>query len=75
MLFYRAGLPLSSRTLNLVAGLIRRHRRAIGSLRRKLEPGKQALLVMAYLKNGETFTLGSGRVRPPRTPGRLAART
>jgi hypothetical protein len=56
MLFYRAALPLSSRTLNFVAGLIRRHRRSIGSVWRKLPPGRQALLVLAYLKKGETFS-------------------
>ena len=55
MLFYRAALPLSSRTLNFVAGIIRRHRAAIGSLWRKLNPGQQALLVLAYLRKGETF--------------------
>ena len=31
MLFYRAALPLSSQTLKYVAGIIRRHRAAIGS--------------------------------------------
>jgi hypothetical protein len=31
MLFYRAALPLSSRTLTFVCGMIRRHRVAIGS--------------------------------------------
>ena len=36
MLFYRAALPLSSRTLNFAAGLIRRHLKAIGSRWRKL---------------------------------------
>src|SRR5690348_17710692 len=55
MLFYRAALPLSSRTLNYAAGLIRRHRKAIGSCWRKLNPGRQALLVLAYLRKGETF--------------------
>jgi hypothetical protein len=55
MLFYRAALPLSSKTLNYVAGLIRRHRASIGSLWRKLNPGQQALLVLAYLRKGETF--------------------
>ena len=29
MLFYRAALPLSSRTLTFVSGVIRRHRAAI----------------------------------------------
>ncbi len=55
MLFYRAALPLSSRTLTFVSGLIRRHRKAIGSCWRKLNPGQQALLVLAYLRKGETF--------------------
>ena len=55
MLFYRAALPLSSRTLTYVAGVIRRHRRQIGSRWRKLNPGRQALLVLAYLRKGETF--------------------
>jgi Helix-turn-helix of DDE superfamily endonuclease len=55
VLFYRAALPLSSRTLNYVAGIIRRHRALIGSLWRKLNPGQQGLLVLAYLRKGETF--------------------
>jgi hypothetical protein len=55
LLFYRAALPLSSATLSFVAGVIRRHRKSIGSCWRKLKPGQQALLVLAYLKKGETF--------------------
>jgi hypothetical protein len=55
MLFYRAALPLSRETLSYVAGVIRRHRRQIGSCWRKLNPGRQALLVLAYLRKGETF--------------------
>ena len=55
MLFYRAALPLSSKTLTYVAGIIRRHRKAIGSCWRKLNPGQQALLVLVYLRKGETF--------------------
>jgi hypothetical protein len=55
MLFYRAALPLSRQTLNYAAGVIRRHRRAIGSCWRKLNSGQQALLVLAYLRKGETF--------------------
>ena len=55
MLFYRAALPLSRKTLNYAAGIIRRHRISIGSLWRKLNPGQQALLVLAYLRKGETF--------------------
>ena len=55
MLFYRAALPLSSRTLNYAAGLVRRHRKSIGSRWRKLNPGQQALLVLVYLRKGDTF--------------------
>ena len=55
MLFYRAALPLSSRTLTYVSGIIRRHRAAIGSSWRALNPGQQALLVLVYLRKGETF--------------------
>ena len=55
MLFYRAALPLSSRTLNFAAGIVRRHRKAIGSRWRKLNPGQEALLVLVYLRKGETF--------------------
>jgi hypothetical protein len=55
MLFYRAALPLSSKTLTFVSGIIRRHRKVIGSTRRKLNPGQQALPVLVHLKKGETF--------------------
>ena len=55
MLFYPAALPLSRQTLSYTAGVIRRHRRQIGSAWRKLNPGQQALLVLAYLRKGETF--------------------
>ena len=55
MLFYPAALPLSRQTLTYAAGVIRRHRRQIGSCWRKLNPGRQALLVLAYLRKGETF--------------------
>jgi hypothetical protein len=63
MLFYRAALPLSSRTLNFAAGLIRRHLKTVGSRWRKLDPARQALLVLAYPRKGETFedlAAGSG---------------
>jgi Helix-turn-helix of DDE superfamily endonuclease/DDE superfamily endonuclease len=55
VLFYRAGLPLSRQTLTFVSGIIRRHRRSIGSRWRKLNPGQQALLTLAYLRKGEMF--------------------
>ena len=55
MLFYRAALPLSRKTLNYVAGIIRRHLKAIGSRWRKLNTGQEALLVLVYLRKGEKF--------------------
>jgi DDE superfamily endonuclease/Helix-turn-helix of DDE superfamily endonuclease len=55
MLFYPAALPLSCQTLDDTAGVIRRHRRQIGSPWRKLSPGRQALLVLACRRKGETF--------------------
>ena len=55
MLSYPAALPLSSRTVAFTAGVIRRHRARIGSPWRKLDPTEQALLVLAYLRKGETF--------------------
>jgi hypothetical protein len=57
MLFYRAALPLSSRTLNYAAGIIRAHLKAIGSRWRKLSPGREALHVLGYLRKGETIDL------------------
>lgn len=55
MLFYRASLPLSRQTLAYTTGVIRRHRKAIGSKGRALPPGAQALMVLVYLRKGETF--------------------
>ena len=55
MLFCPAALPLSRQTLTYLAGIVCRHRRQIGSVWRKLNPGQQALLVLAYLRKGETF--------------------
>jgi hypothetical protein len=37
-----------------VSGIIRRHRSAAGSRWRRLNRGKQALLVLVYLRKGET---------------------
>lgn len=51
----RAALPLSRQVLTFTSGLIRRHRKSIGSRWRKPNPGQEALLVLAYLRKGETF--------------------
>jgi hypothetical protein len=48
-----SALPLSSRTVNHVAGLIRAHRETIRSRWRKLDAGQIALIVPAHLRNDE----------------------
>jgi hypothetical protein len=55
VLFYRAALSLSRQPLSFVTGVISRHRKFTGSRWRKLRPGHQSLLVLAYLRNRETF--------------------
>lgn len=55
MLVYPAGIDLSSSTLRRVTQLLARHRRAIGSRWRRLAPGRQALLVLAHLRRGDTY--------------------
>ncbi len=56
MLSYPAAIPLSSRTLNHLADLIRAHRNQRRSRWRRLDPGRQALLALAHLRNGDTYT-------------------
>ena len=56
MLSYPAAIPLATRTLNHLAGLIRRHREQRRSRWRRLVPGRQALLALAHLRNGDTYT-------------------
>ncbi|WP_344612584.1 transposase family protein [Dactylosporangium salmoneum] len=56
MLSYPATIPLSSRTLNHLASRIRRHRNQQRSRWRRLDPGRQALLALAHLRNGDTYT-------------------
>jgi hypothetical protein len=46
---------LSEANLQLTARLIARHREAIGSLWRKLEPSRQALLALAYLRKHDSL--------------------
>ncbi|TDD92943.1 transposase family protein [Actinomadura darangshiensis] len=55
MMFYRAALDLSPSARGFVAGLVRRHRTELGSRWRRLPPGRQALLVLVYLRRNETF--------------------
>jgi DDE superfamily endonuclease/Helix-turn-helix of DDE superfamily endonuclease len=55
LLSYPAAIPLSSRTLGYVADLIRGRRRQLRTRWRRLDAGRQALLVLAHLRNGDTF--------------------
>jgi len=77
MLFYPAALPLSRQTLTYVAGVIRRHRKQIGSPWRKPAPGQQALLVLAYLRKGETFAelAAHAKLRGPGEPANAQLKT
>ena len=63
MLFYRASLPPSRQTLNFAAGIIGRHRIWTGPLRRKLNPGQQAHLVLVYLLIRRDVHQPRGRVQ------------
>jgi len=56
MLSYPATILLSSRTLNRFAERICGHRQQRRSRWRRLEPGRQALLALAHLRNGDTYT-------------------
>lgn len=55
MLLYRSAITLSTSHLRHVADLLRAHLRRIGSPWRKLTPDRQALLVLAHLRNGDTY--------------------
>ncbi|MEW2219205.1 IS5 family transposase [Streptomyces sp. NPDC006990] len=55
MLVYPCGLDVSSRSLCFLAARLREHRRRIGSRRRRLPAGRQALLALAHLRNGTTY--------------------
>jgi hypothetical protein len=56
VLSHPATIPLSSRTLNHLADRIRTRRRQRRSRWRRLDPGRQALLTLAHLRNGDTYT-------------------
>jgi hypothetical protein len=49
-------VDLSNRTLRFAADLLRGHRRGIGSRWRKLSAPRQALLVLAHLRCGNTYS-------------------
>ncbi len=55
MLTYPASIPLSTRSLTHLSSMITEHRMVIGSRWRRLSAGRQALLVLAHLRNGDTL--------------------
>ncbi|MFS1305387.1 transposase family protein [Streptosporangium longisporum] len=55
MLSYRASIPLSNHTLARLAELIRTRRIERRCRWRRLDPSRQALLVLAHLRNGDTY--------------------
>jgi hypothetical protein len=52
-LVYQCRLPLSTRTVNHLADLLRRHLKAIRSRWRILPPGKIAVIVLAVLRHDQ----------------------
>ena len=56
MLSYPSTISLSSRTLNHLAERIGVHCQQRKSRWRRLNPGRQALLALAHLRNGGTYT-------------------
>ena len=54
MLTYPATIPMSRRSLTHLADLLRAERVRRGTRYRRLGPGRQALLALAHLRNGDT---------------------
>jgi len=55
LLTYPASIPLSTRSLTRLTATITAYRREIGSRWRKLPAGRQALLILAHLRNGDSL--------------------
>ena len=60
VLVYPSSMPVSNRALQVLTDALRQHRTAMGSRWRRLPPGRQALLVLAHLRKGETYTALAG---------------
>lgn len=56
MLIYSSAIDLSSSHLQFLARELTTHRRRIGSRWRRLDPGRQALLMPAHLRCGDTYS-------------------
>lgn len=48
-------MTVSNRSLIMLADALRKRRSELGTKWRRLEPGRQALLVVAHLRKGETY--------------------
>ena len=53
---YPAGMTVSNRSLIMLADALRQRRTTLGTKSRRLPAGRQALLVVAHLGKGETYT-------------------
>jgi hypothetical protein len=60
VLVYPSSMPVSNPALQVLAEALRQRRSAMGSRWRRLSAGEQALLVLAYLNKGETYTALAG---------------
>ena len=56
MLVYPSGIDLSSSTLRFLSGLLTVRRQEVGTRWRRLPASRQALLVLAHLRCGHTYT-------------------
>ena len=52
---YPSGMTVSTRALIMLTDLLRAHRNSKGTRWRRLDAGRQALLVVAHLRKGETY--------------------
>jgi hypothetical protein len=52
---YPSGVDVSSSNLRFLSDRLRRHRREIGTRWRRLNPGRQALLTLAHLRNSHPY--------------------
>ena len=66
MLFYPAALPLSSRTLTYVAGVIHRHRKKTGS-RWRVMPGIAEMVIQLAFQGAPGHHLGQPAQQPALT--------
>jgi hypothetical protein len=60
VLVYPSSMQVSNRALQTLADALRHHRTVLGSRWRRLPAGRQALLVLAHLNKGETYTALAG---------------